>query len=747
MFRDLSGRRSRLKAFLPLVSTKSTRERDVPRRRLLLEACQLASARIPWLGEARDLLYQHPLTSYVGSSFPQALGQLENLSQAKVWPDLSFFRQLYHRGHIELGDLRTALVRWGERTWPRSSQHTQVEHRLLQELFADSKQLRSELRSRAPVSLAAYLDQELGTHTVPRVRQRITALLQAYNSACESRTPPRSLWEFAWGYVGGIRRVSPLRGGLKQVAALEVLEQQLDSMRINSGLWRDWCEWALWLFPGWTAWLNREDRVENLASSRTISYLALVSLVERELTRVTAGTWQFQATYPGFEDWLRVQRSQRKAARKTPHDADNPPHLLTPAAAQEIWLDAWESAWRRQYLAQLLHQNPWLPQRLAEARHTPRPEFQGLFCIDPRCEPLRLAWEKTAKIETFSTAGSFALATVETSSASIAWQHLVQMLSLLAWKERFARLVMICGHSHPHHDAWHSAYLECTACRGRSGANHAQYTAALLNDRKVRPYLAQHGIQIPEDTWFVASLYRSDRPSIQILDRDQVPSSHAFDLESLEKTLDQAQAQLQKPDFSPYAPARSSSWSIWFPQHRSENLIGGAARHAACLIGPRSASAALHLDGRSFLHSYEPARDPEGRILARILGGPLQVILRINLQYYFASVDPKRWGAGPSQQLRDIGAGYKLRMHDEDLAMGLPEEALFRPNGSAHEPLRLQAFVIASGDQLRKALLLQPEVAQQLEARWLTLTVIDPDSGQSYLWQTSVRRSSSKSLH
>src|SRR5437762_965210 len=54
----------------------------------------------------------------------------------------------------------------------------------------------------------------------------------------------------------------------------------------------------------------------------------------------------------------------------------------------------------------------------------------------------------------------------------------------------------------------------------------------------------------------------------------------------------------------------------------------------------------LFLDRRAFLVSYDPVRDDDGAVLARIMEAAVPVVAGISLEYYFGYVDPTGYGCG-----------------------------------------------------------------------------------------------------
>ncbi len=354
-------------------------------------------------------------------------------------------------------------------------------------------------------------------------------------------------------------------------------------------------------------------------------------------------------------------------------------------------------------------------------RSSSRARWQALFCIDPRCEPVRTQWEQLEPdLDTFSCSGAFALPPQQSPQAisPATVEKLADLLRSIDLTENFARLVLVVGHTQTEPDSWHSGFLECTACGGHSGAEHARFTARALNQPQVRVALVRCGIIIPEDTVFVAAVLHTLPRTIELLDANHIPPTHARDGEELKTSLETL-ASLQDR-------LKSASPSPW------QRLSGGAAGNAALIIAPRDHSRALDLKGRCFLHSYRwQADDESAQCLSGILRGPLAVAMEINLQFYFSSVDPNFWGAGQAQESHLLDQGLRLRSHDRDLIRSLPKEALETFEGQAHEPLRLQVLIAAPAEYVLHALEQAPLVHEAWKKDWFTVTLWNKDGSFS----------------
>ncbi len=60
------------------------------------------------------------------------------------------------------------------------------------------------------------------------------------------------------------------------------------------------------------------------------------------------------------------------------------------------------------------------------------------------------------------------------------------VLNTMGLVDRFAPLVVLCGHTSVTTNNPHATALECGACAGASGDSNARAVAALLNDPEIR---------------------------------------------------------------------------------------------------------------------------------------------------------------------------------------------------------------------------------------------------------------------
>jgi hypothetical protein len=306
-------------------------------------------------------------------------------------------------------------------------------------------------------------------------------------------------------------------------------------------------------------------------------------------------------------------------------------------------------------------------------------------------------------------------------------EYAATAFDLMGWEE-FARLVVFTGHAGQTANNPFDSSLDCGACAGNAGGPNARVLAAICNDPAVREALRERGHEIPEDTVFLAGEHNTTTDEVTLFDGD-VPESHHEDVERLREDLATARAGAATEraddmgtdgDGIRETTRRAADWAETRPEW-------GLAGNAAFVVGPRDLTADLNLDGRSFLHSYDPATDPDGTALEAIMTGPMVVTQWINTQYYFATVDSGAYGSGSKVTQNPVGNVGVYQGNGGDLMAGLPLQSVMATDEVPyHQPLRLSVVIHAPVGRVTDVLAEHEHLRTLLDNGWCSLTVVDP---------------------
>lgn len=299
---------------------------------------------------------------------------------------------------------------------------------------------------------------------------------------------------------------------------------------------------------------------------------------------------------------------------------------------------------------------------------------------------------------------------------------------MMGWQS-FAPIVVFAGHESETTNNPFSSSLDCGACAGNAGRHNARLLAKLANEPEVRFLLNQkYGFQIPDETLFVAASHNTTTDEIIIFD-EYLPEGSRVQMDELKKCLKKAQQEAtterlgrQRSSASvDVALNKANDWAETRPEW-------GLATNSGFIVGKRSLTENLNLDGQSFLHSYDWQKDADGTTLESIMQGPMVVTQWINNHYYFSTTDNELFGSGSKITQNVVSTFGLVQGNGGDLERGLPLQSLCKSDTVYyHRPMRLTVLLQAPLQRVKQILKSNPETLRLLpENNWIYLMVLDP---------------------
>ena len=311
-------------------------------------------------------------------------------------------------------------------------------------------------------------------------------------------------------------------------------------------------------------------------------------------------------------------------------------------------------------------------------------------------------------------------------------EKLAAYLKLTGFTSGYSRLVILMAHSSKQINNPHILAYGCGACSGRFGGPNARAFCNSVNETKTRALLCeQHNIVIPEDCWFTSAEHDTTSDLIVWADTDLIPETHYQEFTDLQTQVLQATKLSSHERCEKFASASDSLSTDQAASHvqaraASPNQPRAELGHQGCasaFIGRRSMHYGVSWDRRTFMVSYDPHNDPEGKTLEAQLLGNGVVGVGIAMDYYFSSIQNGYLGSG-NKTTHNLAGNFGV-MHgtSSDLQTGLARQMT-----ELHEPMRLLVIVETYLKTVETIYARQPAIKNLVDNEWIILAVKNPDT-------------------
>lgn len=309
----------------------------------------------------------------------------------------------------------------------------------------------------------------------------------------------------------------------------------------------------------------------------------------------------------------------------------------------------------------------------------------------------------------------------------------------LTQTEQFSRLFIMCGHGSSSLNNPHESAYCCGACAGKRGGPNARAFAMMANDWRVRRLMAERGIELPEDTFFLGAYHNTCDDSVVFYDLDRLPASHHADFDAARNDIETARQRSAHERCRRFESVPTTVTPLEALRHveaRAQDIAQARpeynhATNALCVVGRRDWSRGLYLDRRAFLTTYDPSVDDEQHsILLRILSAAIPVCAGINLEYYFSKVDHTVYGAGSKLPHNLAALLGVMEGTSSDLRTGLYQQMV-----EIHEPLRMTFVIETTREAMLSIMQRVPAIGRLCRGEWVHLAVIEPIDGNCFVFR------------